>query len=185
VSQQKLLGHVAAALRELDIPFMLTGSLVSSLQGEPRSTHDIDLVVDLSAGDVEKLLAAFASDSFYLSESAIREAIDSRGMFNLLDTTGGDKVDFWILTPEPFDQSRFARRRTIAIAGVDVDLSRPEDTILAKLRWAQLSGGSQRQLHDAKSVYELNRDQLDRQYIEYWVAELKVTSLWDQLVSDT
>ena len=168
MSQQKLLARVATALRELDIPFMLTGSLVSSLQGEPRSTHDIDLVVDVSAGDVEKLLAEFSSESFYLSESAVREAIESRGMFNLLDTTGGDKVDFWILTQEPFDQSRFARRRTIDVDGVAVDLSRPEDTILAKLRWSQLSGGSERQLRDAQSVYELNRDRLDRQYIEHW-----------------
>ena len=163
---------------------MLTGSLASSLQGEPRSTHDIDLVVELSAGDVAKLLAEFSVEPFYLSETAIREAIKSHGMFNLLDTTSGDKVDFWILTREPFDQSRFGRRRTISIEGVEVDLSRPEDTILAKLRWAQLSGGSQRQLRDARSVYELNRDQLDCQYIERWAAQLEVTHLWDQLVAD-
>ena len=29
-------------------------------------------------------------------------------MFNLLALTEGDKVDFWILTEEPFDRSRFA-----------------------------------------------------------------------------
>ena len=65
MSQQKLLARVAAALRALDIGFMLTGSLASSLQGEPRSTHDIDLVVELSAGDVAKLLAEFSVEPFY------------------------------------------------------------------------------------------------------------------------
>jgi hypothetical protein len=33
-------------------------------------------------------------------------------------------------------------------------VSTPEDTILAKLRWANLSGGSEKQFTDALRVYE-------------------------------
>ena len=45
MSQQELLRLVVRSLDDLDVEYMLTGSIVSSLQGEPRSTHDIDLVV--------------------------------------------------------------------------------------------------------------------------------------------
>ena len=182
MSQQKLLVHVAKTLRELGIEFMLSGSLASSLQGEPRATHDIDLVVALARRDCARLRDAFPASGFYLSESAMREAVESQRMFNLLDITSGDKVDFWILTREPFDQSRFARRGQTKVDGVVVDVSRPEDTILAKLLWARQSGGSEKQFGDALGVYEVNFGQLDFTYIAKWVASLEVGTLWQRLV---
>ena len=43
--QQALLKRIVEALDGAGIPYMLTGSLASSLQGEPRASHDIDLVI--------------------------------------------------------------------------------------------------------------------------------------------
>jgi len=100
-------------LDDLKIDYMVTGSMVSSLQGEPRSTHDIDLVVHMNVNSISALFAAFPASDFYLSEQAIQDALNHRTMFNLLDTAQGDKVDFWILTDEPFDQSRFHRKRIV------------------------------------------------------------------------
>ena len=45
MSQQSLLKKVIQRLENLGIEYMITGSIVSSLQGEPRSTHDIDVVI--------------------------------------------------------------------------------------------------------------------------------------------
>ena len=58
MSQQALLKRVVEALDGAGIPYMLTGSLASSLQGEPRASHDIDLVISITAGDVNDLLEA-------------------------------------------------------------------------------------------------------------------------------
>lgn len=163
---------------------MLTGSLVSSLQGEPRSTHDIDIIVSIRPANVGELLAAFPAPRYYLSETAVREAINERRMFNLTDTETGQKVDFWLLTDEPFERSRFARKQTQEVLGILIPISRPEDTILAKLRWAALCGGSEKQMNDAKSVYELQHAILDLVYLERWVAALDLQELWDQLRSE-
>ncbi len=43
MSQQELLIRAVQALTAAGINYMLTGSLASSLQGEPRLSHDIDL----------------------------------------------------------------------------------------------------------------------------------------------
>jgi len=40
VSQSELLKKTIGALNSSQIPYMLTGSIASSIQGEPRSTHD-------------------------------------------------------------------------------------------------------------------------------------------------
>jgi hypothetical protein len=168
---------VVAALEAAGVDYMVTGSLVSSMQGEPRATHDLDLVVAITPEVVEQLTAAFPEDEFYLDPEAAREAIDRQDMFNLISLASGDKVDFWLLTEDPFDQCRFSRRIRQAVLGLRVPVSTPEDTILQKLRWARMAGGSEKQVGDVVSVYEVQFPRLDPAYLDQWAAVLKVEDL--------
>jgi hypothetical protein len=184
MSQQELLGKVVQVLEITGVEYMITGSVASSLQGEPRSTHDIDLIINLQEVAAAKLAQAFPPPDFYLDEEAILEAINQGSMFNLIDITTGDKVDFWILTNEPFDQSRFSRRYIESLMGLNLQISTPEDTILAKLRWAKLAGGSEKQFTDALRVYEVQFGKLDLDYLKQWVKKLKVEALWKRLTDE-
>jgi hypothetical protein len=184
MSQQELLKKVVQVLEIAGIEYMITGSVASSLQGEPRSTHDIDLIISLQEVAAAKLIQAFPPPNFYLDEGAILEAINQSSMFNLIDITTGDKVDFWILTDEPFDQSRFSRRYIESLMGFNLQISTPEDTILAKLRWARLAGGSEKQFTDALRVYEVQFGKLDLAYLKRWVKKLRVESLWKRLIGE-
>jgi hypothetical protein len=184
MSQQELLIRVTRSLDDLGIDYMLTGSFASSIQGAPRSTHDIDLVVSMTESDADKLIEAFPDSEFYLSPQAVREALQQRRMFNLLEMETGDKVDFWILTDHPFDTSRFARRRLEEAWGISLKVSAPEDTILAKLRWAEQSGGSEKQFTDALRIYEIQHSLLDMAYLDDWSSRLGVTALWSRLKSE-
>ncbi len=184
MSQLELLAKVAQTLAEADVAYMVTGSLASSLQGEPRFSHDVDLVVALNEQHAVALLRAFPPPKYYLSEPAMITAISKRQMFNLLDVTEGEKIDFWLLTDEPFDRARFARRQRDEIDQVPVYVSSPEDTILAKLRWAKLCGGSEKQFTDARQVYEFQRPILNLDYINEWIERLGVQELWNRLRSE-
>jgi len=184
VSQQELLNKVIQTLEQTGIQYMLTGSLVSSLQGEPRSTYDIDVVIAIQNSQVDELVEAFPPVDFYLDKESIFDAIEKRTMFNLIDLKAGSKVDFWILTEEPFDKSRFSRRHSEEFMGMKMQVSSPEDTILAKLRWAKISGGSEKQFTDALRIYEVQYGRLDIDYIEYWVRELEIESLWKRLKNE-
>ena len=181
MSQSELLSKVVDVLAASGTPYMLTGSYASSLQGEPRLTHDIDLVVAITPTGARALINSFPPPDYYLDEFSVSEAIRQKSQFNLLDAVGGDKVDFWILTDDPFDQSRFSRRYVEEFEGQQLYVSRPEDTILMKLRWAELSGGSEKQFGDALSVYALQRGLLDMLYLEHWARTLKVSELWAQV----
>jgi len=156
---------------------MITGSVASSLQGEPRASHDIDLVVAVRPPAVEtaaRLKAAFPQPDFYLDEEAVREAIVARSLFNLIDTREGGKVDFWPLTDDDFDRARFARRYVEVFEGQRLFISRPEDTILMKLRWAAIMGGSEKQFTDALRVWEVQHGRLDEEYLDRWARVLGV-----------
>ena len=184
MSQQELLKLVVETLDRVGIEYMLTGSLVSSLQGEPRSTHDIDIVVSVKRPAAKKLAEAFPSPRYHISKDSILDAINHHSMFNLLDTDTGDKVDFWILTDEPFDQSRFTRRRTETTLGVKLTVSSPEDTILVKLNWAKRSGGSEKQFTDALRVFEVQSGNLDLKYLHHWANILDVDSQLKRLENE-
>ncbi|HAG50513.1 MAG: hypothetical protein A2X87_00215 [Deltaproteobacteria bacterium GWC2_42_51] len=182
--QQELLKKVIKALEDAKLEYMVTGSVASSLQGEPRSTHDIDLVISVQKSAVKKLVKAFPPPDFHLDEESILDAIDKKGMFNLINIREGDKVDFWILTNEPFDKSRFSRKYEEEVMGIKMQVSSPEDTILMKLKWAKLSGGSEKQFTDALRVYEVQSEKLDREYLESWARELNIESLWRRLLAE-
>lgn len=178
MSQPDLLRLVGERLEAAGIDYMVSGSIASSLQGEPRATHDIDIVVAVRAPATEaaaRCKVSFPEPEFYLDENAVRDAITSRGMFDLIAVRTGDTVDFWLLTDDSFDRARFERRYVETFEGTRVPVSRPEDTILMKFRWAAMLGGSEKQFTDALRVYEVQHGQLDEPYLDRWAGTLGIT----------
>lgn len=140
-----------------------------------------DVVVEIQGSAVNKLVEAFPAPDFFLDKESIRDALKGRGMFNLLNVNEGDKVDFWLLKDEPFALSCFSRKIQEEFMGIKLFISTPEDTILSKLKWAKECGGSEKQFIDALRVYELQFKKLDMNYLERWVKELGVESMWQRL----
>lgn len=182
MSQSELLKVVVETLQNLEVSYMITGSLASSAQGEPRSTHDIDIVIKLNVQQIPDLLSWFPPPDYYLSEMSVRDALKNESMFNLLHIPSGDKIDFWILKTERYDQCRFDRKMKDDIEETAVFVSAPEDTILMKLKWAIESGGSEKQFQDALRVYEVQAGMLDTEYMTHWIEELGIQSLWKKLL---
>lgn len=182
--ESQLLIKVVSFLRERQVGYMITGSVASSLQGEPRLTHDVDVVVQINKGTIPALIHTFTPPRYYISESAINEAIERKTMFNLIDTSENDKVDFWLLKDEAFDKSRFERKKEENVFGQKIMVSSPEDTIIAKLRWSEMSGGSEKQFIDALRVYELQYSKLDLNYIRHWIITLDLQKIWERLESE-
>lgn len=159
---------------------MFVGSAASTLHGLPRSTQDIDLVVALKLEDVHRLVGAFPEDSYYVSTEAVRDAILRRYAFNIIDLGSGWKADFMVLKVRPFSRLEFERRQRADVFGIRAWVATPEDTILAKLEWSQLAGGSVRQRDDVLGVLEAQWEHLDITYLEHWASELDVASALDE-----
>jgi len=119
-------------------------------------------------------------DDYYVDPNTAREAFRYRSMFNVIDHASGWKVDFIIRKNRDFSREEFARRQAASILGVPVYVASPEDTIVSKLEWSRMSGGSERQRRDIAGVVATLREQLDRAYIERWVHELSLSDEWTQ-----
>lgn len=76
-----LLEVFSEVLRRLEanhFPYMVVGSIASTVYGEPRLTKDMDLVIDIPAADLRKLSRLFPLSDFYcppdevLSDECVR-----------------------------------------------------------------------------------------------------------------
>lgn len=169
-----LLREVVRRLDEAVIPHMLAGSMASSFHGEPRSTQDIDLVIDPDGSALRRFVDDLDPDRFYVDDAL--DALRHRGQFNVIDTTTGWKVDLVIRKDRPFSREEFARRRAVDVLGVSTHVATAEDTVLAKLEWAK-GGGSDRQVEDVVGIFDAVGDALDQEYLDRWAGELGVTEL--------
>lgn len=178
MEQQELLVRTVEILENLKIPYMLTGSFAVNFYGIPRTTHDIDVVVQIGLADADPLARHFPSD-FYADAEMIRGAIEQHLMFNIVDPGSGLKIDFWILKPDAYDSERFRRRRRQTILGHAVWMPSPEDVILSKLSWYK-QAQTDKHLNDAQGVWELQKETLDRPYLRLWAERLSVRNWLEQ-----
>jgi hypothetical protein len=185
MSQEEFFATVVQILNQLNISYMLTGSVASSFYGEPRSTHDIDFVVVIVPPDAKRLAKSFDKTRYYLSEESIQEAITYGNPFNLIDSYTGLKADFWPLKSDSYHQTCFDRRKKCRIFGIDTYIATPEDLILTKLEWCKLSGGSEMQFKDVLGIFEVQRKNLELEYIYKWSEHLGIKNLVDKLIEES
>ena len=170
--------RVARVLDRLGVAYFLGGSLASSLQGEPRATNDIDLVVELGEEQVEAFAAALGPD-FEVDEPALRAAARTRSSENIFFLPWATKIDLFVAGPEPFDRSELGRRRWVEVRpGEGLFVKSPEDSILRKLLWFQMGGeASTQQWRDVVEMLRVGQGALDTGYLGDWAPRLGVEGL--------
>jgi hypothetical protein len=181
VTEQELLVDCLRRLNGGNISYMLTGSMASNYWGIPRTTHDIDFVIQLPPSAVAAMVAAFQPE-FVLDENSVRAAYQSPHQFNAIDTRSALKVDFWLSKPVPFEREMFSRRVSVELFGERAWLATAEDVVLHKLYWNLLTP-SDRQLNDAAGVVAVQGSSLDLGYLRKWAVELDVGSVLEDLLA--
>jgi hypothetical protein len=179
MSAGDLLARVIPLLHAANIKHMIAGSFASTYHGEPRTTQDIDIVIDGTRKAVESFVSSLDTASYYCDLDAAVDAHTRRGQFNLVDMQSGWKIDFIFRKDRAFSIAEFARRQPANLLGCDVFVATAEDTIVAKLDWARDSG-SERQLRDVASILAVSGDQLDQNYVETWIAALGLQDIWNR-----
>ena len=181
MNERELLVDCLRRLNRSGVTYYLTGSMASNYWGVPRTTHDLDFVVQLPTAAVPRIVQEF-SDDFYIEEEAVRAVFQPPHQFNAIDTRSALKVDFWLAGPAPFDQEMLRRRERVTLFGEAAWIATAEDVILHKLVWNRVSP-SERQLGDAAGIVAVQADALDQHYLKRWARELSVATELERLFS--
>jgi hypothetical protein len=175
---------VAHALERIGVDYALGGSVATSLQGEPRSTNDIDFAVRLTALNVEPFIKALGPD-FEVDDEALREAIGKRRSANIFHLPSMTKIDLFIRGAEDFDESEFTRRVRIEIQPHKaLFVASTEDNFLRKLCWFRMGGEtSDRQWRDLLGLLRVSGAGLDLIYLRQWAELLGVADLLERALA--
>jgi len=168
-------------LDKLSISYYISGSIASSAFGLPRSTMDIDIVVDLQSSHISQLKQNLEGE-FYIDEDMIKEAIDRLSSFNLIHLETAIKIDVFIHKRGSYQDSAFNRRQKDTLVENDKSFefyfSSPEDIILNKLQWYEKGNRvSERQWLDVLGVIKVQGDSLDKDYLINWAQKLDIYNL--------
>ena len=131
---------VTDVFEKLGVPYLIGGSLASTLHGMVRTTQDSDVIAEMRPKHLQPLVLAL-QDEFYIDEEMIAEAIQSNSSFNIIHRETMFKVDVFIPRWRPFLQSQLTRaqRQTFSLeTEISAKFASPEDTILAKLEWYRM-----------------------------------------------
>jgi hypothetical protein len=167
-----------APLEAAGIRYMITGSVASSIYGEPRSTLDIDLVVLIQPDQIPLLPQLFLEDDFYLPPSdvvAIESRRETRGHFNIIHHHTGLKADIYLSRNHPSLPWALAHARRVQTSACEITVAPPEYVILHKLDFYRESG-HQRHLRDIAGMIE--QQDLDHEFLDSSIKSLHLEPQW-------
>lgn len=162
--EKQLVITLIEALEAEAVPHMLAGSFASMVYGIPRSTKDVDFVVELEEPRFSRLIARLIPD-FELDPQQYLETSTWTRRYILKARRSAFKVEFFLRSEDPHHLSQWSRRRTVfnSIVQHHVTMPTPEDVIVQKIRW-----GRPQDRIDAENVMDVQMDKLDWPYIEHW-----------------
>ncbi len=167
-----------APLEKAGIRYMITGSVASSIYGEPRNTLDIALVVLPAPDQVQQFPNLFHEAEYYLPPTEVI-AIESRrevnGHFNIIHHQTGLKADIYLSRNHPSLPWALSHVRRIQTSACEINIAPPEYVILHKLGFFKESG-HQRHLRDIAGIIE--QQDLNTTYLYQQIEFLNLTSEW-------
>ena len=179
--------EIASVLDQLGIPYVVGGSVASSIAGEPRATGDVDIAVRLQRQDVDRLISRLGSE-YYVTREAALEAVERRASFNLVHLETIQKVDLFVLGEGLLDRRQIERRRRVVVSESphrELWVGSAEDQVLRKLAWYRAGGEvSDRQWRDVLGILAVQADRLDRLDLAQTAAELGLSELLERAVVD-
>ena len=179
---------VTDVFEKLGVPYLIAGSLASTLYGMVRTTQDSDIVTEMGLEHLPMFISAL-QDEFYIDEEMLAESIQRNSSFNIIHRETMFKVDVFIPLPRPFLQAQLARaqRQTFSFeTKISAKFASPEDTILSKLEWYRMGGEvSDRQWRDIIGVLKTREGELDLDYLHKWASELHVSDLLKRALKES
>lgn len=155
-SDLSLFVDILHTLEAMDTPYVIIGAFAATVYGITRATFDIDFIVNLSERHIQALAAHYPPPRYYADPDQMRDSIRLGIMFNIIDSSRGEKADLVPVTMHPRYPQVLAHRvrqqvRAPGEEPFDAWCARREDVIIGKLM-AWTEGRSRKHETD---IYEM------------------------------
>jgi len=177
MSFEKLLAKIAKLFKTAGVPYMLVGGFAVAYWGYPRQSLDIDIVADLSEGNINSFIKQAKKNGFLFHEKEIKLMIKKGNRFVM--EADDFRIDCW-LPRTGFEISSFKNRKRKKLFGQSLSIIKAEDLILAKL----LAGRS-RDIEDIKTILLRQGRRLNKNYLHHHASVLNVRGSLNKILKET
>ena len=105
--------RITAALDQAGISYMLTGSFASAYYGVPRSSQDIDLIIEATPAQLQTFIQLLPSGKYYADLEMALQARERQSLFNVIDLLTGWKIDLIFRKSRSFSEEEFGADREV------------------------------------------------------------------------
>lgn len=176
----------SSRLTAAGIAHVIGGSVASSVWGEPRQTNDADFEIWLDESNVESFLGA-CSEPYHVSEAEVTAELASHEVHRVVQVMHAEeafKIDCFIVS-DAFSQSGLERVRRVDLGDCKLPVAAAEYILLRKLAWFELGRRvSDRQWNDIRGLVQVQRDELDVEWLRRWAGVLGVEELLESALSE-
>jgi hypothetical protein len=179
---------VIDALEAAGVDYLIGGAVAAWAWGEPRSTLDLDLVVNLPIEAVVPLSKELENRDMLVPADIILDTLlEARTdvPINAIHMHSGFKANLNLLRPEDELRQLALQRRVQVDLGPPIGqvfVHSPEDLIIYKTLYFSL-GRQTKHLRDIAAVLAALGDQLDDAYVETWIARQGLLGIWKELLN--
>jgi hypothetical protein len=162
---------------------MITGAAASIIYGEPRLTLDLDVVVEISVQDINKIIQVFPIDEFYCPPFEIIQVESQRtkkGHFNIIHHKTGFRADIYLVGQDKLHLWALEHRKPVDLSGEIFWLAPIEYVILKKLEYYR-EGSSEKHPKDISGMVTISGDQIDFRLLENKVKEYGLSKEWKRI----
>ncbi|MHA1860367.1 MAG: DUF6036 family nucleotidyltransferase [Candidatus Asgardarchaeia archaeon] len=160
-SFERFVKRAILALNELKVDYVIVGGVAAIIYGRPRTTMDIDVIIDLSEiEEIKGIVAVFKKYDLDVREEEILISIKERSHFSIFDEKTPFRVDMKGVYTK-LDEIVMRNRHKITLFGIETWVECPEDLIVAKLIY-----GSPQDIEDVLSVIINLKDNLNMGYLK-------------------
>ncbi len=175
----EILQFVCSFLNENEIKYVVVGGLAVMYHGVPRTTVDIDFILQIKDEQIPLLVNFLNSKGFRTSTVDIRAAFDEKSHSTCFFKDSLLRLDIQSVNSE-FDQMTLNRAITVDFLGTAAKLGTAEDTLVNKI----LFQGEQ-DLRDALGILKRNTENLDFDYIRSTCDKLRIRNLLDKFLKES
>jgi len=136
--EKEHVSNLISQLNKLQIKYVFTGAFALAYYGFPRTSADVDIIIEKDMSKLLKLVKALQASDYDVSKNDVSEAMESCGHFAVFHKRHMFPYFDFKVACTGDEHDAISDSKVVGFHGVDCRIVSAEDLIVKKIEWGDL-----------------------------------------------